>query len=397
MKNVQKVFSSAGALSLASYPESLARQWTRGTGIGMDATPKAKDMAMKRSLRASLVTCLALLAIGAPAVPAVADIDTDQVMRSTVWVDVSWVGEVEVQYSDNTSQRFSATGGKYCTGFIVSGSGDIATAGHCVQYDADVRKELLQIVINENNLAPTSGQFDLDQLPWLVRVESTPTIRIGQPSIVKNAPFDKDGITARLVAAQDPEAGDNALVQVVGKGTSDAVLPIAEQAPKVRDHITAVGFPSDTASITEVTRQSPTFKEGSISAQTVSKKGVPELQLDGELISGMSGGPTLNSAGQVVGVNSSGFTNRNESFVTDTSTLRNFLEQNGVKLTTPAPASSKSASNSTAAQPAAVQPAMSSDTTLITTLIVALCVLAAVVIAGLVFLFLQRRKPVHAA
>ncbi|WP_190987375.1 S1 family peptidase [Pseudarthrobacter sulfonivorans] len=347
---------------------------------------------MKPLLRASLVPCLALLAVGVPALPAVADIDTDQVMRSTVWVDSSWVGQVEVPYSDDTSQRFTATAGKGCTGFIVSGAGDIVTAGHCVQYDDAVRKALLQTVINENKLAPTSGQFNLDQLTWTVRVESTPTISIGQPSIVKNAPFDKDGITARLVAAQDPEAGDNALVQVVGKDTAGTVLPIAEQAPKVRDHITAVGFPSDTASITEATRQSPTFKEGSISAQTVSKKGVPKLQLDGELISGMSGGPTLNAAGEVVGVNSSGFTNRNESFVTDTATLRTFLEQNGVKLTAAAGASTTSGSNGAAAQPAAPQAASTSDNSLTTTLIVALCVLAAMVIAGAVYLFQQRRK-----
>jgi S1-C subfamily serine protease len=352
---------------------------------------------MKPLLRASLVPFLALSAVGVPALPAAADIDTDQVMRSTVWVDSFWIGQVDVSYTDNTSQRFTATAGKGCTGFIVSGAGDIATAGHCVQYDDAVRKALLQTVINENNLAPTSGQFDLDKLTWPVSVESTPTIQIGQPSIVKDAPFDKDGITARLVAAQDPEAGDNALVQVVGKDTAGTVLPIAEQAPKVRDHITAVGFPSDTASITEATRQSPTFKEGSISAQTVSKKGVPKLQLDGELISGMSGGPTLNSAGQVVGVNSSGFTNRNESFVTDTATLRTFLEQNGVKLTAAAGASASSGSNAAAAQPAAPQAASSSDSTLTTTLIVALCVLALLVVAGAGYLFLQRRKPAPAA
>jgi serine protease Do len=317
-------------------------------------------------------------------------------MRSTVWVDAYWVGQVEVPYSDDTSQRFTATAGKGCTGFIVSGTGDIATAGHCVQYDDAVRKSLLQIVINENNLAPTSGQFDLDQLTWPVRVESTPTIKIGQPSIVKDAPFDKDGITARLVAAQDPEAGDNALVQVVGKDTASTVLPIAGQAPKVRDHITAVGFPSDIASITEATRQSPTFKEGSISAQTVSKKGVPKLQLDGELISGMSGGPTLNTAGEVVGVNSSGFTNRNESFVTDTATLRTFLEQNGVKLTTAGTSLTTAGPNAEAAQPAGTQTAQSSASTLTTTLIVALCVLAALVVAGAVYFFQQRRKSTQA-
>lgn len=358
---------------------------------------------MKRlSARALLVApCLALLGVGVVSSPAAADINTDDVMQATVWVDVSWKGTVYVPFNDSpTPEAFAAEAVKYCTGFIVSETGHIATAGHCVEFDDAAKQGMLANVIEKNDLAPANGQFDVSKLTWQVSAEETPTVKIAQPSIVKDAVFDNRPITARLIDRQGFQDGDNALVQVSGKDTSAAVLEIAGQSPKIRDQVTAVGFPSDTASITEADRQSPTFKNGSISAETVSTKGVPRFQLDGELISGMSGGPALNAAGQVIGINSSGFNERNQSYITDTATLRTFLEKNGVKLaaattapstTSVSPAASNSGSNAVDARPAS----QNSDNTLTIVLIVAVIVLLALLGVG-AFLFLrQRRTPVQ--
>lgn len=334
-----------------------------------------------------------MIGIGLTAPAASANIDTDHVERATVWVDAVWKGEVEVSFADDTTETFPAEAKTYCTGFVVSETGHIATAGHCVLYDESVRKKLLIDVIQSEKLAPTGGQFsaeDINQLKWPVRVEDTPTIYIAQPSIIKDALFDNDGMIAQLIDAQDPEAGDNALLQVSGKDTSKAVLNVAMQAPKIRDDVTAVGFPGDTASQSVADRQSPTFKEGTISAQVVSKKGVPQLQLDGELIGGMSGGPTLNAAGEVVGINSSSFTNRNQSYISDTATFRTFLEKNGVKLT--------GAPNTQAAsepQPAAVQPTQQNNDNTPWPLYI----IGGLVIAGLVgfIIYLLKRKPAPVA
>ncbi len=352
---------------------------------------------MKRVLRALLAPLvLALVGIGLAAPAASADIDTDRIMRATVWVDVSWEGIVEVPYADDTTEKYTATAIGYCTGFIVSPNGHVATAGHCVRYDEGIRRQLIANVIAKEKLAPTNGQFDVTKLDWRVLHEETPTIRIGQPSVVNDAIFENEGITAQLLNSQDFEGGDNALVQVAGKNTEDAVLQIASQTPKVRDRVTAVGFPSDTAGISEADRQSPTFKEGSISAQTVSKKGVPQLQLDGELITGMSGGPTLNSTGQVVGINSSGFTDRNQSYITDTATLRTFLEQNGVKLSSAQPASSTPVAVDP--QPAAQPVQQSSDNGWMGGALIALTVLILVILgAGAWYILRERRKSTPVA
>jgi S1-C subfamily serine protease len=357
--------------------------------------PFTKDEAMKRSsIRALLVApCLALLGIGFVSPPALADIDTDKVKQATVWVDVSWKGTVYVPFNDSpTPEAFAAETMKYCTGFIVSATGHVATAGHCVEFDDTARQGLLANVIEKNKLAPANGQFDVSKLTWQVNAEKTPTVRIAQPSIVKNAVFDNNGITARLIDYQGFQDGDNALVQVSGKDTSAAVLPITDQSPKIRDQVTAVGFPSDTASITEADRQSPTFKNGSISAETVSTKGVPRFQLDGELISGMSGGPALNEAGQVIGINSSAFNERNQSYITDTATLRTFLERNGIKLTTATNTPSAGTVNVDPQAAPAQAVKENSDNTPMVVLIVVLAVLLLAALGGGALLFLRQRR-----
>lgn len=159
-----------------------------------------------------------------------------------------------------------------------------------------------------------------------MQIDSIPTIRIGQPSSIKDRVFT-EVMTAQFITAQDFEAGDNALVQVANFDTSGAALPVASQVPAVREAVVYVGYPGDTASITEMNQQDPTFKDGRISAISISKKGVPQLQIDGEIIGGMSGGPTLNEAGQVVGVNSATFPTVSTSYVTHTDALRAVLKQ----------------------------------------------------------------------
>lgn len=283
-----------------------------------------------------------------------AEIDVKSIKAAVVWVDVSWEGIVHVTYTDDTTEAFDADYLGMCSGWIASPVGHVVTAGHCVRTSDNVRLGLIIDVIDDQELVRSDGSaLDPRKVDWKVEIEPVPTIRIGQPAVVTDRVFTTS-MTAQLLDSQDFEAGDNALLQVANFDTSSAVLAVAEAAPEVLDKVTSVGFPQDTARITEVDRQDPTFKPGEISSKIVSTKGVPQLQLNGELIGGMSGGPTVNADGRVVGVNSSSFTGYTQSYVTDTNALRTFLSRNAVPLTSGPVAS---AAPDTPAAPAEQAPA----------------------------------------
>ena len=58
------------------------------------------------------------------------------------------------------------------------------------------------------------------------------------------------------------------------------------------------------------------------------------VHLDGIIETGMSGGPVLNKDGQVVGVNSGGYSNARLNYMTDLGMFRAMLDSNGVKYST---------------------------------------------------------------
>jgi serine protease Do len=354
-----------------------------------DAGRARKSIAHWRGLLLACLLTPLLVLLGVA--PASADINVEETKQAVVWVDTVWEGSVAVTYSDNTTRKFAADYIGLCSGWIVSKDGHVVTAGHCVRPSRNTEVGLIADVIEDQKLVGADGaQLDPYKLDWAVAIDPSPTVKIGQPSSVKGRVFE-DGITAQLLDSQDFEAGDNALVQVANFDTSEAVLPVAATAPQVRDEVTSVGFPQDTASITEVDRQDPTFKDGRISSRIVSKKGVPQLQLDGELIGGMSGGPTLNADGAAVGVNSAGFTDTNQSYVTDTNTLRTFLSRNSVALTEGTAAETSAPTDSTAPVPGEQDNTTTEDSSFsLMTALLAILILAVVVTA---VLLLRRRKP----
>ena len=80
--------------------------------------------------------------------------------------------------------------------------------------------------------------------------------------------------------------------------------------------------------------QQPSFKTGTVSSRQVQPTGAPTLEINAQVVSGMSGGPTVNERGHVVGVNSFGVGDGKVGFefITDTQSLRSLLQRNGVQL-----------------------------------------------------------------
>ena len=94
-------------------------------------------------------------------------------------------------------------------------------------------------------------------------------------------------------------ASDLALVQINGGGTFDAITVGDPGGVRVGDEVLALGFPLADRIGTDLT-----VTRGIISS-TRTSDGVALLQTDAALNPGNSGGPLVNNAGEVVGVNTS--------------------------------------------------------------------------------------------
>ncbi|MGO4250559.1 trypsin-like peptidase domain-containing protein [Paenarthrobacter sp. RAF54_2] len=285
------------------------------------------------------------------AAPAAADIDADTIDKSIVWVDAAWSASVQVPFKDGTTETYRTTVYVYCTGWFVSDTGHVATAGHCVDADDGLRVNVYANVIDEQRLSGVKAE----NVDWPMTL-GDPSIKIDQPSGIEGGVLSgKTAITAQLIAKQGFEKGDNALLRIADmKGTP--ALTIGSDAPKVREKVTSIGFPDLVGSTSDVERQKPSYRSGAVSSRSYSTQGVPRTEIDTDITPGMSGGPSVNEAGQVIGINSAyvyqGAGQAN--YITDTQTLRDFLTANGVKL---ADAASQSANPAAAVEnPSAVIP-----------------------------------------
>ncbi|MFD3458307.1 serine protease [Nocardia fluminea] len=308
--------------------------------------------------------------------PGVGDLE-----KSIVFVETTYTGYV----------LFPAKAGGYkwsdkivgysgCTGFFVSKTGDIATAGHCVDPAVSGREKVI------NKFLKGQGRDDLRteaMQNWKVEGEQTGapiarTVKIVQPSSVKDHVIG-EWTTAQVVDFQPFAEGDNALLKY---STSEETPPlvVSDSDPAIGDQLTAIGFPGiirdfeDPGPASSVNR--PSFKTGTVSSHQISEDGVPRTEVSIDIQGGMSGGPTVGADNEVMGVNSFGYAKGGAdvpglNYITDATDLRAFLSSHDVPL----------------AQPEA--PAKSVPWALFASIAVAVLVLIGVVLFLLVF----RKKP----
>ncbi|MFC8040033.1 trypsin-like peptidase domain-containing protein [Paenarthrobacter sp. NPDC057355] len=263
------------------------------------------------------------------AAPTAVEIDSNAIDKSIVWVDTTWSATVQVPFKDGTTETFRTTLVGYCTGWFVSDTGHVATAGHCVDADDALYTNIYAKIIDEQDLTGVKAA----DVNWPMTL-GDPVIKIDQPSGIDGGVLSgKTAITAQLIAKQGFEKGDNALLRIADMKDTPA-LAIGAQAPKVREKVTSIGFPDLVGSTSDVERQKPSYRSGAVSSRSYSTQGVPRTEIDTDITPGMSGGPSINEAGQVIGINSAyvyqGAGQAN--YITDTQTLRDFLTSNGVKL-----------------------------------------------------------------
>lgn len=291
-------------------------------------------MSTIRTRTALSLAAVAGLCVGALPAHATSPSPVPDLNESIVWVDVETPTTVDVPWEEGSSTSYAVTLTAYCTGFFVSAEGQIATAGHCVEPDdTDRLSAIAQTITVLKQEGYDMTGFVPAELDWPVSF-GRPTAYVGQPSGVRDSVFGGDMMIAQVVDWQPMSDGDNALLRVADLvGTAE--LPVATQAPQLGEPVTAIGFPGSVSDVSDISRQMPSYKTGSVSSRQYTDRGVPNTEIDAAVSGGMSGGPTVNAAGEVIGVNSFGIHGESQpfNFVTDTETMRDFLSRNGVELT----------------------------------------------------------------
>ncbi|WP_298461010.1 trypsin-like peptidase domain-containing protein [uncultured Cellulomonas sp.] len=336
----------------------------------------------------------------APAAPSL----QDSIEPSVVQLYIEWSGYVGIPDEAGTIWSDELSVASICTGFFVSETGQIATAGHCVD-PVEGRHALvdtfLETTVAEGFLTPdeAAGMIGTAYATWPVEgldagSEPQRIVYAMQPKAVDGIVIE-DPLAVQLVDYRSFDQGDVALLKA--DVTGSIPLPVTATDPGNGMAVTSVGFPGSVQSVVDASRVRASFKTGSVSSQQISELGVPRTEINADLSGGMSGGPTVDPLGNVVGVNSSKIVGDQAfNFITDASDLHDWLTAKGVTLTpenVPAP--------EPAPEPAAAPAPTVDDEALAIGMVVAIgaSVLGAVVtvvIAVVVVVRLRRRKAQRA-
>jgi serine protease Do len=294
--------------------------------------------------RAAAVVTAAVLLLLPGGARVSADLPTEHavaiVQPALVYIETSWSAWVRDHewYWLNDGAPYEWT--SRCSGFVVNPSGYIVTAGHCVDDSRDYGASWDAIVFGvEEWLA--NGWIEPNQADGLL---SHAFANWHVEGAGANTPPDRDVVvlhhsptsagtrwSARVVDVMSVNDGDVALLKVEADKLPTIQLARNESIT-VGTSVLSVGYPASSDQVTDPTLE-PTFKDGQISARRTREDGrLPVYEISAALTGGMSGGPTVDLDGDVVGVNS--FTIAGEeqqfNFVSPVSLVAEMLSRNGV-------------------------------------------------------------------
>ncbi|MAT05388.1 MAG: hypothetical protein CL424_10150 [Acidimicrobiaceae bacterium] len=265
------------------------------------------------------------------------------VKPSIVYIGVTWDAFVGgwapadlPEKSEYWSPEISVS--SVCTGFVVDSAGYVVTAGHCVDPD-EVRNALIDEALEE---LVAEGSYTRAQVNSMRRhayntwelegfVEGSSIERSIDvyPTEAASGIAVSRAITAKVVEFRSLTEGDAALLKIQSP-TPLASLELAGADPDTGAAVTSAGYPASVGGIVD-SGADPSFKTGWVSSHQV-VDGAPFVEIDAAMSQGMSGGPTVDAYGRVIGANSwnPALETQSFNFVTSNSTLRELLARNGV-------------------------------------------------------------------
>ncbi|MGL5810102.1 MAG: S1 family peptidase, partial [Nocardioides sp.] len=267
---------------------------------------------------------------------------------SIVYAEVTWSGYVyesapQIRKYLNDSTAFTVT--TQCTGYVVNPDGWIATAGHCVdpqQGKEAVKRAAAQWAINNNfysqsytveELVGPNDTFRVDILDGdnsVVRNRASRSVAVAWGTSVSGTELAKSK-AARVSDFQPFSSGDGALLKVDEDGLNAALLAPADTEVPISEPVVAIGFPAVIESYTDPDL-TPTFNQGAVtSTKTVGNELLPVYQVSASLSGGMSGGPTVDDKGRVIGTNSSAFQGESFNYVIPSELILEMLAGAGIE------------------------------------------------------------------
>lgn len=262
---------------------------------------------------------------------------------SIVYIETTWTGYVYDTYNKlylNDGNPITTGGG--CTGFVLTEDGYIGTAGHCVNTpetgEPALFEQAAQWALDTGYYQATNLTIN-DVLGFNDYVIQDQSGRRAKPQMKVTVAWAESaggvetskGLPARVVKWQKFAQGDGAVLKVEESGLNS--LPLADTDIEVGTDVIAVGYPGSVDTVADPDF-SPSFKEGSVSSQKTMSGGLTTVyEISAAMSGGMSGGPTVNLDGEVVGINSFGpaVETQQFNFIQPVSVMRELLGDAGTE------------------------------------------------------------------
>ncbi len=282
------------------------------------------------------------------------------VQPSIVYVSVTWTGYIYDTFQgykdyirpggEGDAKKFTV--GFRCTGFVVNPDGYIATAGHCVDpNEASIRDAFIeQAAVFATTRDPAYSNLSVQDFIDTeddYRVDGydaeTDTVHKGRPDravstawSVSAGGVDTGEVYPAIVRKFQPfDKGDAAILKIDKTDlTAIEFSEATELAPQTP--VVAVGYPGSVDMVTDPSLETPTFTDGTISSERTIQDGLLTVYgISAQVSGGMSGGPTVDSDGKVIGINSFGIDPSVETqsfnFIRPTQNLIDVMSDAGVE------------------------------------------------------------------